>query len=282
LEPLVIEGSLPGGQLTKTSYVENWPGIQQILGADLMLNLREHAAAVGAVFSEATVTTSELEKPPFKLRLSDGSFLQAQSLILATGSTPKKLGCLGEEAFWGKGVTTCAVCDGVLYRDMPIVVVGGGDSAMENASFMSHFTQQITVVHILGQLTASKAMQERVLNNSAIRVIYTSTVTEIIGDEQGVQEVVIRDVNTHEEQRLSTRAVFVSIGLSPNVAPFADQVRLTSCGTIATYEDTTQTSIPGVFAAGDVCDMRYRQAITSAGQGCKAALDAERYLARLG
>ena len=280
LNPLVIQGPMPGGQLMGTSHVENWPGIKSILGPLLMSQLQDHAASFGTQFLDETIKSVNLSKNPFELVTTNNTQLHAQSIIIATGASPKRLGCPGEEQYWGKGVTTCAVCDGAFYPDKTVVIVGGGDTAMEDASFMLNFTNKIIIIHILDQLTASPAMQKRVLNNPSISIIYNTTVTEIKGDGQKVTQIITTDQKTQETSGLDVDAVFVAIGLNPNVGPFKDQVELNKYGFI-NVENQTHTSMTGVFVAGDVADYRYRQAITSAGYGCMAALDAERYLKTL-
>lgn len=277
LNPLVIDGSEPGGQLMGTTAVENWPGEKSILGPTLMQNMRKHAEHFGTRFLSATITQVDFAKKPLKMTTSKGEALQADGIIIATGAKPKKLGCEGEEEYWGKGVTTCAVCDGAFYKDRPVVIVGGGDSAMEDASFMTNFTKDITIIHILDKLTASKAMQNRVINHPNITIIYSSTVTAIKGNGDHVTSVLITDQKTKEAKEIPTDAVFVAIGLNPNTAIVKGQLELTDYGHIKT-ENHTKTSADGVFAAGDVTDPRYRQAITSAGSGCMAALDVEKYL----
>lgn len=276
LNPLIIAGKNPGGQLMGTTYIENWPGEKSILGPQLMINIQEHAKATGCTFLSEEVIKVDFSKQPFTL-ITQKNSIYAHSVIIATGATPKKLGCPGEETYWGKGVSTCAVCDGSFYKDKPIVIVGGGDTAMENASFMTNFTKQITIVHIGDSLTASPAMQERVKNNPDITFIYKSTVTAINGTSDHVTSVTITNQKTQEKKELAVNAVFIAIGLTPNTEPFKGQLDLEKNGYLI-VKNHTQTSVPGVFSAGDVADFRYRQAITSAGSGCMAALDAEKYL----
>ncbi len=280
LHPLIIEGKKPGGQLMGTSFVENWPGEKHILGPDLMAQLKEHAQSLGCIFDASTITKVDFSINPYKLRTHRNKELYAKSIIIATGATPNKLGCPGEEEYWGKGVTTCAVCDGAFYKNRPVIIVGGGDTAMEDASFMTKFTSQIIIVHIKDQLTASKAMQKRVLNNPNIKIIYNSTITEIKGNGQHVTQAIVTNQQTKERQVLTTDAIFVAIGLRPQTELFKGQLDLNEWGYI-NVKRHTNTSIDGIFAAGDAVDFRYRQAITSAGTGCMAALDAERYLANI-
>ena len=277
LQPLLIEGKKPLGQLMTTSYVENWPGEKRILGPELMMKIRDHAAAFDMTFMSADVVGSSLNQKPFVLTTSKAEEIHTDSLIIATGSTPKRLGVPGEDEFWGKGVTTCAVCDGAFYKDGKVIIVGGGDTAMEDASFMLNFTKDITVVHILDKLTASVAMQEPVIKNPNINIIYNSTVTAINGKDGKIINVEITNQQTDKKTTMPMDAVFVAIGLNPNTGPFEGQLDLYPNGYII-VKNHTKTSVPGVFAAGDVADYIYRQAITSAGTGCMAALDAERYL----
>ena len=277
LEPLIIEGKNPGGQLMQTTYVENWPGEKSILGPTLMKNIREHAEHTGCIFKSGEIVSVNFKEHPFTLFTKKEEILKADSIIIATGATPKRLGVPGENNYWGRGVTTCAVCDGAFYKDKPVVIVGGGDTAMEDASFMDRYTKDITVVQIDDSLTASAAMQERVLDKPNINIIYNSTVTEIHGDDQGVTGVIINNLKTGQQQTLPVNAVFVAIGLWPNTKPFKGQIALEDNGYLI-VKNHTRTSAQGVFAAGDVADYRYRQAVTSAGTGCMAALDAQRYL----
>jgi thioredoxin reductase (NADPH) len=277
LAPLIIEGSNPGGQLMGTSYIENWPGNKRILGPDLMMQMKEHTQQFGATFLPQTVVRADFSKRPFTLITNRNVELKAESIIIATGAQPRRLGVPGEDTYWGKGVTTCAVCDGAFYPNKKVMIVGGGDTAMEDASFMTKFTSDITIVHILDKLTACHAMQERVLNNPKISIIYSSTISAIGGNGSHVTQATITHQKTGEKTIQPVDAIFVAIGLTPNTQPFKDQLALTSYGYIA-VTDHTKTSVPGVFVAGDVADDRYRQAITSAGAGCMAALDAQRFL----
>jgi thioredoxin reductase (NADPH) len=277
LHPLVIEGSTPGGQLMSTSFVENWPGETSILGSTLMMNMRKHAAHFGARFLSQEITEVNIRQKPFQLITHKALTLETQTLIIATGAISRRLHIPGESEYWAKGVSTCAVCDGPFFKDLPIVIVGGGDTALENALFMANYTNNITIVHILPKLTASKIMQDRVLQNEHIKIIYNSTVTQIMGDGTQVTSVLIVNQITGDLQTLETRGLFIAIGLLPVTSLFTNQLELTDYKFIA-LKGHTQTSVPGVFAAGDVADWRYRQAITSAGTGCMAALDAQRYL----
>lgn len=280
LAPLVITGKNPGGQLMGTTGIENWPGNKSIPGPQLMMNMQDHATHFGTQYLEESVESVSLAQQPFLLTTDRGTQLTCDALIIATGASPKKLGCPGEEEYWGKGVTTCAVCDGAFYKGGHALIVGGGDTAMEDASFMLNFTDKITIVHILDRLTASQATQKRVINNPKINIIYTSTVSKIHGDGKHANRVTIIDQKTGKTQDLDVAVIFIAIGLNPNVAPFKGQLEFNKFGFIQVYNHT-KTSVPGVFVAGDVADYQYRQAITSAGAGCMAALDVERYLKNL-
>lgn len=280
LKPIIIEGKKPGGQLMGTSYVENWPGEKSILGPQLMINMENHAKGLGCTIQSGQVTKVDFSQRPFTVWTDTGAEFKGHSVIIATGSTPRRLQIPGEDQYWGKGVTTCAACDGAFYKDKKVLIVGGGDTAMEDASFMTKFTNQITVVHILDELTASFAMKERVLKNPDIKIIYNSTLTEIRGNGSHVAGVTIKNQKTGQTVETETDVVFIAIGLSPNTKPFAGQIDLDNYGYIVRKKGT-QTSVPGIFAAGDAADYVYRQAITSAGTGCMAAFDAERYLSEL-
>jgi thioredoxin reductase (NADPH) len=281
LQPLIFEGSLPGGQLTGTTYIENWPGTASILGPKLIADMKEHAKQFGAQLIRESIERVDFLNHPFTLVSNRNRTVRAESVIIATGATPRRLGCPGESEYWGKGVTTCAVCDGAFYRDKRVLIVGGGDTAMEDASFMTNFTSDITIVHIHDKLTASIPMQQRIIGNPAIKIIYESTVTAIEGNGAHVTHATITDKKSGAETKLAFDAIFVAVGLTPNTSLFKGQIDLNPQGYI-TYTKNTQTSVPGIFAAGDVADQRYRQAITSAGSGCMAALDAERFLKQMG
>ncbi len=277
LKPVIIEGEKPGGQLTTTSYVENWPGEKSILGTTLMINMKDHAAHFGTQFISQTIEKVDFSSRPFTLLTNKGKEIVAESVIIATGATPKRLGIPGEDELWGKGVTTCAVCDGAFYLDKKVIVIGGGDTAMEDASFLKRFTNDITIVHILDKFTASHAMQKRVLKDDNIKKIYNSTATEFHAVGEKLTAVTIKNQKTGEVTKMDMDGAFIAIGLDPNTKPFRDHVECDKWGYI-TVHGQVKTSVEGVFAAGDVHDFKYRQAITSAGAGCMAALEAERYL----
>jgi len=277
LKPVIIEGAQPGGQLMGTTAVENWPGSKTILGPQLMSHMREQAHHLGAQFVSERVVRVDVTKRPFEIETHRGKKLLSNALIIATGASPNKLGCPGEQDYWGRGVTTCAVCDGAFHVNEKVVIVGGGDTAMEDASFMTKYTNDITIVHILDKFTASPAMQQRVLDNPLIKIIYSHTVAAIKGNGSKVESVVLKDQKTGLETELPADVVFLAIGQKPNTALFAGQIELDRMGYVKVFEGT-KTSVEGVFVAGDVADYKYRQAITSAGTGCMAALDAQRYL----
>jgi thioredoxin reductase (NADPH) len=279
LKPLVIEGTKPGGQLMGTTTVENWIGDISVDGPALMQRMRTHAEHFGAEFVAGDATIVELQKKPFSIKTTYGETITSDSLIIATGSTPRRLNCPGETDYWGRGVTTCAVCDGAFYKNMPVIIIGGGDTAMEDASFMARFTENIRIIHIKEALTASKPMQERIFKIPFVKIKYQATVTAFHGNGEHLTSVTVRDIITDEETTFAASAAFLAIGQSPNTALFKGQLNLTPYGLIETTG--SKTSIPGVFAVGDVVDSSYRQAIVAAGSGCMAALDAERYLADL-
>lgn len=282
LNPLIIDGPTPGGQLMSTSYVENWPGEKKIAGPKLITHLRDQAAALGCIFLPESIKTINTSVRPFTLITDKQKNITTEAIIVATGAKPKRLGCPGENTYWGKGVSSCAICDGTFYQNKHVVIVGGGDTAMENASFMTTFTNKITIVHILDKLTASPAMQKRVLKNPAINVIYNSAITQMRGNSKHLQEIIIRNNKTNKEQIIPTDGVFVSIGLQPNTEFLKNTLELDKWGYVKVWQHKdrrpTSTSVEGIFAAGDVFDYLYKQAITASGSGCMAALDAAHYL----
>ncbi|XEO20662.1 thioredoxin-disulfide reductase [Buchananella felis] len=284
LKPIVFAGSLAaGGALMNTTEVENYPGFPAgIDGPDLMEAMREQAEKFGADIRYEDVTGVQLDGAVKTVVSEGGESLQARAVILATGSAHRKLGVPGEEEFSGRGVSYCATCDGFFFRDQHIVVVGGGDSALEEAMFLTRFASKVTLVHRRGELRGSKIMQERALANEKIEFAWHSTVAEVRGEAGGsMTGLVLNDVRTGEQRELAAGAMFVAIGHDPRVELVAGQVELDGEGYIKVADPSTRTNLAGVFACGDVVDHSYRQAITAAGTGCRAALDAERYLAAL-
>jgi len=277
LQPLVLKGLDAGGQLMLTTDVENYPGFPGgILGPELMDIMEKQASRFGAEMLHQTATKVDLSKRPFGVWAGDEEW-GARTLIIATGATAKWLGVPGEQRLLGRGVSACATCDGFFFRDRELVVVGGGDTAMEEATFLTKFASKITIVHRRDEFRASKIMQDRALSNPKISVIWDSVIEEIQGDG-AVSSVRLRNVKTEQTTEHRTDGVFVAIGHTPNTSLFQEQLELTDGGYIVVDEPATATSVPGVFAAGDVTDRVYRQAVTAAGQGCKAAMDAERFL----
>ena len=281
LRPLVVEGGQSGGALMTTTEVENFPGFPDgILGPELMDNMRKQAERFGAEYITDDVTRVELAGPVKRVWIGSTEY-QAHAVILATGSAWRPLGVPGEQELLGHGVSSCATCDGFFFRGKKIVVVGGGDSAMEEATFLTRFGESVTIVHRRDEFRASKIMAERALSNPKITVRWNSVVTEILGDNGAVVGVRLRDTTTGAESTLATSAVFVAIGHDPRSDLFRGQIDLDGNGYVLVKAPSTRTSLPGVFAAGDLVDHTYQQAITAAGTGSAAALDAERYIAAL-
>lgn len=277
--PLVLEGHEPGGQLSTTTLVENFPGFPEgIYGPDLIINMKSQAERFGARFSFAGVEEFEPGTTSHRVKV-DGEWIETQTLIVASGASARWLGLPGEKERVGHGLTSCATCDGAFYRNVPVCVVGGGDSAAEEATFLTRFASKVYLIHRRDTLRASKIMADRALANPKIEPIWNSAVSEYLTDEEGeMRGVKLRDLVTNEERELEVKCVFVAIGHTPNTQPFRGKLDMDDEGYLL-RTNGTHTNIPGVFAAGDVADRVYRQAITAAGQGCAAALDAERYLA---
>jgi thioredoxin reductase (NADPH) len=276
LAPVVFAGGLYGGQLMLTTEVENYPGFAQgIMGPELMENFRLQAERFGAVLHFVDVTKVDLRQTPFRLWTEDDEYT-ADTVIVATGASARWLDVPHEARLRGRGVSTCATCDGAFFRDKHIVVVGGGDSAMEEALFLTRFGSKVTVIHRRSSFRASKIMADRVLTHAKIDVIWNSEVTEVLGAEK-TEGLGLRNVETGEVSTIDADALFIAIGHDPNTALFAGQLDLDPMGYIVS-PDGVMTNIPGVFVAGDVYDVRYKQAITAAGMGCKAALEVEKYL----
>lgn len=279
MNPLVIEGNEPGGQLTLTTEVENFPGFPEgIMGPELMQNMRKQAERFGATFKTGWVTKADLSKRPFALTIDGAEQILTEAMIVSTGASAKLLGIPGEKENIGRGVSTCATCDGFFFRGKKVIIVGGGDSAMEEANFLTKFATEVRLVHRRNELRASKIMQDRARNNPKITWSLNSTPIEVIADEKGVTGLKVQHNDTGVEEIIETDGVFIAIGHRPNTAFLQGQLKTDETGYISVTPGTTETNIPGVFACGDVQDHRYRQAITAAGTGCMAALDCERFL----
>ena len=281
LEPLLVQGIQPGGQLTITTEVENWPGEKEIQGPDLMVQMEEHARAVGTEIIGDHINSLDLSHRPFTAMGDSGTTYTADTVILATGAQAKWLGLPSEEAFKGFGVSACATCDGFFYRGQDVVVIGGGNTAVEEALFLTNFASKVTLIHRRDELRAEKILQHRLFNNPKIEVLWDHQLDEVIGenDPKGVEGVRVKHAQTGETKEIPCKGVFVAIGHAPANDLVKDTLELHSGGYVVTKPDSTATSIPGVFAAGDITDHVYRQAVTSAGMGCMAALEAERFLA---
>jgi thioredoxin reductase (NADPH) len=281
LAPLVLEGHEPGGQLSTTTLVENFPGFKEgIDGPELIMNMKAQSERFGARFQYSTVTAFEQGKGFLKVKLDD-TWVETKALIIASGASARYLGLPNEKTMVGHGLTSCATCDGAFYRNVPVCVVGGGDSAAEEATFLTRFASKVYLIHRRDTLRASKIMADRALTNPKIEPIWNTVVTEYLTDDQGeMRAVKIKDVNGGPARALEVKCVFVAIGHVPNTVAFKGHLDMDENGYLL-QRNGTSTNIPGVFAAGDVSDHVYRQAVTAAGQGCAAALDAERYLANL-
>ena len=276
LKPLMLKGLEAGGQLMLTTDVENYPGFPDgIMGPELMDAMEKQAARFDAEIVAQSATRVDLAERPFTVWAGDQEW-RAETIIVATGASAKWLGVPGEDRLRGRGVSACATCDGFFFRERELVVVGGGDTAMEEATFLTKFATKVTIVHRRDEFRASKIMQDRALANPKIRVVWDSTVEEVVG-ASAVSAVKLRNLKTGEFTDFPTDGVFMAIGHTPNTSLFEGQLELAN-GYIVVQEPTTKTNAPGVFAAGDVTDLVYRQAVTAAGQGCKAAMDAERFL----
>jgi thioredoxin reductase (NADPH) len=281
LEPILVQGMEPGGQLTTTTEVENWPGETEIQGPQLMVNMESHARAMGCDVVTDLITSLDLKQRPFVAQSDSGTTYTADAVILATGARAKWLGLPSEDAFKGFGVSACATCDGFFYRGQEIVVIGGGNTAVEEALFLTNFASKVTLIHRRDTLRAEKILQDRLMKNPKIETLWFHELDEVIGtsDPKGVEAVRVKHTKTGQTTEIPCKGVFVAIGHAPASELVTEQLETHSGGYVWVEPGTTRTSVPGVFAAGDLTDIHYRQAVTSAGMGCMAALDAERWLA---
>ena len=282
LRPIIYQGMQPGGQLTITTEVENFPGYPKgIAGPEMMEDFKQQAERFGADVRFGVVTRVDLLQRPFVVEADDGKTLHAETVIIATGASARWLGLESEKRFMGMGVSGCATCDGFFYRKQDVAIVGGGDTAAEEATYLAKLCRKVYMIHRRSELRASKAMQHKVLHTDNIEMVWNSIPEEVLGDNDGVNGVRVRNVKTGETKDLAVTGFFVAIGHQPNTAIFTGQLELDAMQYIVTKPGTTQTNIPGVFAAGDVQDHHYRQAITAAGSGCMAAIEAERFLTNI-
>ena len=280
LNPILVQGLTPGGQLTITTEVENWPGDSNVQGPDLMVRMADHASAVGAEVIADYITSLDLQHRPFTATADSGTSYTADAVILATGAQAKWIGLPSEQKFQGFGVSACATCDGFFYRGKEVVVIGGGNTAVEEALFLTNFATKVTLIHRRDTLRADKIMQDRLFKHPKIQLVWNCEVTEVLGTEAplGVTAVRTRNLKTGAEAEIPCAGFFVAIGHAPASELVKDQLPLHNGGYVEVEAGSTRTAIPGVFAAGDLTDHVYRQAVTSAGMGCMAALDAERWL----
>ncbi len=278
LKPLMIEGEESGGQLMITTEVENYPGFEHgVTGPQLIEVMRKQAARFGTRFITKNVTKVDFSQRPFKIWIRDEVY-EAKSVIVSTGASAKYLGLASEKQYLSKGVSACATCDGAFFRNVPVAVVGGGDTAMEEANFLTRFASQVYIIHRKNSFRASKIMVDRALKNPKIKVIWDSEVTEVVGDGKKVTKLILNNLRSHSKSELSVEGLFIAIGHKPNTDLFKNILDMNETGYLKTQNGSSYTNIPGIFAAGDVQDHVYRQAITAAGSGCMAAIDSERWL----
>ena len=284
LSPVLVQGLQPGGQLTITTDVENWPGDTAVMGPDLMARMEAQVRHLGVELVTDVVTSVDLSRRPFRVECDSGRVFLAQTLVIATGASARWLGLPAEERLRGKGVSACATCDGFFFRGRHVAVVGGGNSAVEEALFLTNFASKVTLIHRRDTLRADKTNQARLFANAKVEPRWNATVADIepTADGLAIEALVLEDTGSGARSRLPVDGLFVAIGHDPATALFRGQVEMDEAGYILTAPDSTATSVPGVFAAGDVKDKHYRQAVTAAGMGCMAALEAERFLAALG
>ena len=280
LEPILVQGIQPGGQLTITTEVENWPGLKEIQGPDLMTNLEDHAKVAGTNIINDTIINLDLKKYPFIAISDTGNQYEADSIVLATGAQAKWLGLESEDKYKGFGVSACATCDGFFFRNEIIVVIGGGNTAVEEALFLTKFAKKVFLIHRRDTLKAEKILQERLFKNPKVELIWNSVLKEIIGIENplSVEGIKIENLQNNKEIEIPCKGVFIAIGHAPSNELIIDQLQTHNGGYVVTKPNSTETSIPGVFAAGDITDFKYRQAVTAAGMGCMAALEVEKFL----
>ncbi|PWG17741.1 thioredoxin-disulfide reductase [Salibaculum griseiflavum] len=281
LEPILVQGIEPGGQLTTTTDVENWPGETEIQGPDLMVNMEAHAKAMGTEIIGDIITSINFDQRPFVCQSDSGTEYVADAIILATGARAKWLGLPSEEKFKGFGVSACATCDGFFYRGQEIAVIGGGNTAVEEALFLTNFASKVTLIHRRDELRSEKILQDRLFKNPKVEIMWDHQLEEVYGADNplGVEGIKVKHVKTGEMTDLPVKGVFVAIGHAPANELVKDVLETHMGGYVVTKPDSTETSIPGIYAAGDLTDHKYRQAVTSAGMGCMAALEAERWLA---
>ena len=280
LSPILFQGIQPGGQLTITTEVENWPGEKEILGPDLMKNMEDHARNLGCEIISEHVSKVNLTVRPFFVETDSGSQYLTESVILATGAQANWLGLDNEEKYKGFGVSACATCDGFFFKDKEVAVVGGGNAAVEEAMFLTKFASKVKLIHRRDSLRAEKMLQKKLMENKKIEIIWDSVVEDVLGDQEpkNVKGIKIKNLKTDKTEELKLDGLFIAIGHDPATSLFKDQLKMDNEGYLITKPDSTETNIPGVYAAGDVKDKTFRQAVTAAGMGCMAALEAEKFL----